>query len=165
MKRVFLSFAILIASLSVGNAVAQVGNNYHDVSTIDNHHRHAFREGEVIVKFKPESRVKVSARRGAAVTTAVSSVDAVLSKIGVVEAEQLMPLSGAGGPKRAKAYSGGWVESSDMSKLYCLRLDAASAVTVYDAVEQLRALGEVEYAEPNYLVYTTVADNVTTDAT
>lgn len=165
MKRVFLSFAILIASLSVGNAVAQVGNNYHDVSTVDNHHRHAFREGEVIVKFKPESRVKVSARRGAAVTTAVSSVDAVLSRIGVVEAEQLMPLSGAGGPKRAKAYSGGWVESSDMSKLYRLRLDAASAVSVNDAVEQLQALGEVEYAEPNYLVYTTVADNVTTDAT
>lgn len=165
MKRVFLSFAILIASLSVGNAVAQVGNNYHDVSTVDNHHRHAFREGEVIVKFKPESRVKVSARRGAAVTTAVSSVDAVLSKIGVVDAEQLMPLSGAGGPKRAKAYSGGWVESSDMSKLYRLRLDTASAVTVNDAVEQLQALGEVEFAEPNYLVYTTVADNVTTDAT
>lgn len=165
MKRVFLSFAIIIASLSVGNAVAQVGNNYHDVSTVDNHHRHAFREGEVIVKFKPESRVKVSARRGAAVTTAVSIVDAVLSRIGVTDAEQLMPLSGAGGPKRAKAYSGGWVESSDMSKLYRLRLDAASAVSVNDAVEQLWALEEVEYAEPNYLVYTTVADNVTTDAT
>ena len=165
MKRVLLSFVILIASLSMSNAVAQVGNNYYDVSTVDNHHRHAFREGEVIVKFKPESRVKVSARRGAAVTTAVSSVDAVLSKIGVVEAEQLMPLSGAGGPKRAKAYSGGWVESSDMSKLYRLRLDTASAVSVNDAVEQLQALGEVEYAEPNYLVYTTVADNVTTDAT
>lgn len=165
MKRVFLSFAILIASLSVGNAVAQVGNNYHDVSTVDNHHRHAFREGEVIVKFKPESRVKVSARRGAAVTTAVSSVDAVLSKIGVVEAEQLMPLSGAGGPKRAKAYSGGWVESSDMSKLYRLQLDADNALPVHEAIEALGALEEVEYAEPNYLVYTTVADNVTTDAT
>lgn len=165
MKRVFLSFAILIASLSMSNAVAQVGNNYHDVSTVDNHHRHAFREGEVIVKFKPESRVKVSARRGAAVTTTVGSVDAVLSKIGVVEAEQLMPLSGAGGPKRAKAYSGGWVESSDMSKLYRLRLDTASTVTVHDAVEQLQALGEVEYAEPNYVVYTLAADNVTTDAT
>ena len=149
---------MLLSALCVAVSVplmAQNVNHVHDVSTIDRHAVHAYREGEVIVKFKPTSRVNVSAARTGAVRSNVSSVDAVLAKIGVSGAEQLMPLSGAGGLKRTKAYNGGYVESGDMSKLYRLQLDAENAVSVNEAVDALKELADVEFAEPNYLVYTT----------
>ena len=142
-------------AVSVPLMAQNVNHLHNEVATIDRYAARAYREGEVIVKFKPTSRVNVSAARTGAVRSSVSSVDAVLAKIGVSGAEQLMPLSGAGGPKRTKAYSGGYVESSDMSKLYRLQLDAENALPVHEAVEALSELGDVEFAEPNYLVYTT----------
>lgn len=150
--RTLLSALCLAASMPL---MAQNVNHVHDVSTIDRHAMHAYREGEVIVKFKPTSRVNVSAARTGAVRSNVSSVDAVLAKIGVTGAEQLMPLSGTGGPARVKSYAGGYIERSDMSKLYRLQLDAENGVAVYEAVDALKELADVEYAEPNYLVYST----------
>ena len=150
--RTLLSALCLAASMPL---MAQNVNHVHDVATIDRHAMHAYREGEVIVKFKPTSRVNVSAARTGAVRSNVSSVDAVLAKIGVTGAEQLMPLSGTGGPARVKSYAGGYIERSDMSKLYRLQLDAENALPVHEAVEALSELGDVEFAEPNYLVYST----------
>ena len=150
--RTLLSALCLAASMPL---MAQNVNHVHDVATTDRHAMHAYREGEVIVKFKPTSRVNVSAARTGAVRSNVSSVDVVLAKIGVTGAEQLMPLSGSGGPARVKSYAGGYIERSDMSKLYRLQLDTESGVAVNEAVEALSELGDVEFAEPNYLVYTT----------
>ena len=157
--RTLLSALCLAASMPL---MAQNVNLVHDVSTIDRHDAHAYREGEVIVKFKPASRVNVSAARTGAVRSNVSSVDAVLAKIGVTGAEQLMPLSGSGGPARVKSYAGGYIERSDMSKLYRLQLDAEKALPVHEAVEALSELSDVEFAEPNYLVYSTAFPEVVT---
>ena len=153
------TFRTLLSALCVAVSVplmAQNVNHVHDeVATVGRHAARAYREGEVIVKFKPTSRVNVSAARTGAVRSSVSSVDAVLAKIGVTGAEQLMPLSGTGGPARVKSYAGGYIERSDMSKLYRLQLDAENALPVHEAVEALSELGDVEFAEPNYLVYST----------
>ena len=136
-----------------------------EVATCNHHHRAAYREGEVIVKFKPASSAKMAPSRSAGVVRSnVNSVDAVLSKLGVIGAEQLMPLTGAGGPQRTRAYNGGYVESDDMSKLYCLQLDVENGVEVFEAVDALNELEDVEYAEPNYLVYTLEADDVNSAA-
>lgn len=151
--RTLLSALCLAVSVPL---VAQNVNHVHDVTTIDRHAARAYREGEVIVKFKPSSRVNVSAARTGAVRSSVSSVDAVLAKIGVTGAEQLMPLSGIGGPARVKSHSGSYIERTDMSKLYRLHLNAENGVAVHEAVEALKELADVEYAEPNYLVYSTV---------
>ena len=157
--RTLLSALCLAASMPL---MAQNVNHVHDVTTIDRHAARAYREGEVIVKFKPSSRVNVSAARTGAVRSSVNSVDAVFAKIGVTGAEQLMPLSGTGA-KRAKAYNGGYVESGDMSKLYRLQLNGENAVAVNEAVDALNGLADVEFAEPNYLVYTTaLPEGVTT---
>ena len=150
---------MLLSALCVAVSVplmAQNVNSADEVATVGRHAARAYREGEVIVKFKQSSRANVQARRGAPVRAGVGSVDAVLAKIGATTAEQLMPLSGAGGPKRTRAYNGGYVESNDMSKLYCIELDADNGMAVHDAVAALQELGDVEYAEPNYLVYSTV---------
>ena len=162
------TFRTLLSALCVAVSLplmAQNVNNDADVATCNHHHRSAYRQGEVIVKFKPASSAKMAPSRSAGVVRSnVNSVDAVLSKLGVIGAEQLMPLTGAGAPVRTRAYNGGYVESDDMSKLYCLQLDAENGVEVFEAVDALNELEDVEYAEPNYLVYTLEADDVNSAA-
>lgn len=149
---------ILVAAamlLSASPLLAQSSNNVDEVVKIERHAARDYREGEMIVKFKPSSTVRVrSLSRG--VTSGVSSVDKVLGELGITAGEQLMPLSGATVTPRAKALrsvSGKTIEDSDMSQLYRLTFDAAK-VSVHEAVDKLAALDEVEFAEPNYVVYT-----------
>lgn len=115
----------------------------------------AYRPGEVIVKFKADGPVKVRRKaNGQLSTTSVSNVDAVLNAFGMQEAEPLMPLTGHKvSPRKMRSYAGSLVPDTDLSQLYHFRAPNAT-VDVHALVEQLNALDEVEYAEPNYLVYT-----------
>ncbi len=143
-----------VAFAGTGMLLAQSSNNVDEVVKIERHTARDYREGEMIVKFKPSSAVRArSLARG--VTSGVSSVDKVLGELGITAGEQLMPLSGATVTPRAKALrsvSGKTIEDSDMSLLYRLTFDAAK-VSVHEAVDKLAALDEVEFAEPNYVVY------------
>lgn len=149
---------ILVAAamlLSASPLLAQSSNNVDEVVKIERHAARDYREGEMIVKFKPTSAVRVrSLTRG--VTSGVNAVDQVLGELGVTASEPLMPFTGAEVTSRAKALrsvSGKTIEDSDMSQLYRLTFDAAK-VSVHEAVDKLAALDEVEFAEPNYVVYT-----------
>lgn len=125
-----------------------------------------YREGQVIVKFKTGSGVRVQKVKGKFKTSAVSAVDRVMNALGVAEAEELMPLSGAittAKPRLAKAPNGRVVEEPDLSQLYCLSFDTAKVKHVYEAVEMLKEVSEVEYAEPNYLAFIS-ADGAATDS-
>lgn len=162
MKKLFL-FVAMLGSLSFGNVVAQVCSNHHDVATVGRHQKVACRQGELIVKFKSDSRANIRSRYGAPVKTSVSAIDALLDSLGVVEAEQLMPLSGVGGPARSRAINGGYVESDDMSKLYRISFDEERTKSVHDAIEAMEQLDEVEFAEPNYIVYATGSETTDCD--
>ncbi len=144
----------LMASMPM---LAQMVSNYNvdEVYKMDRSAQWAYRPGEIIVKFKASSSVNIKSVNGQFLTSRVNSVDAVLNSLGVKEAEQLMPLTGAvkGQPRRMKAYNGSTVVESDMSKLYCLKFDETKAQNIFDAVEQLKAIPEVEFAEPNYLQF------------
>ena len=116
---------------------------------------------EVIVKFKDVSNVRVMMnKKGTFHTTSVKSVDDKLSKIGVIEAEQLMPLTGAkklrNGNIKAKSLYGKVIEEPDMSRLYLFRISPEKNQTMENVLEELRAINEVEYAEPNYRMYSLV---------
>lgn len=115
----------------------------------------AYRPGEVIVKFKADGPVKVRRKtNGQLSTTSVNDVDAVLRAFGMQEAEPLMPLTGHKvSPRKMRSYAGSLVPDTDLSQLYHFRAPNAT-VDVHALVEQLNALDVVEYAEPNYLVYT-----------
>lgn len=149
-----------VAFAGTGVLLAQSSNNVDEVVKIERHAAQDYREGEMIVKFKPSSAVRVrSLARG--VTSGVNAVDQVLGELGVTASEPLMPLSGATVTPRAKALrsvSGKTIEDSDMSQLYRLTFDAAK-VNVYEAIEKVAALDEVEYAEPNYVVYALSEEN------
>ncbi len=138
-------------------------NNVDEVYQIDKSAQWAYRPGEVIVKFKATSPVNIKSVNGQFRTSRVNGVDAVLNALGVTEAEQLMPLTGAiknRAPRRAKALSGRVVTEPDLSLLYCLKFEQEE-LTVEEAVEALKALDEVEYAEPNYLVFIQTTEDAT----
>lgn len=159
MKRQVLWIAVAMLASST-SLVAQSSNNVDEVVRIERHTARNYREGEMIVKFKPTGAARMqSLTRG--VSAGVNKVDEVFCELGVTASEQLMPLSGTKVMPRAKALrsvSGKSIEDSDMSQLYRLTFDATK-VNVYEAVDKLAALDEVEYAEPNYVVYALSEEN------
>jgi len=126
-----------------------------DVVTLDMRNC-AYRQGEVLVKFKTSSGISV--RRSAAgrfISANKNSVNATLSKLGVTSVESLMPLSGSkSAPSKVRSLHGDEVNVKDLSQLYHVKFDATKVASVHEAVAQLKELDDVEFAEPNYLVYT-----------
>lgn len=165
-KRLLLAALMLL--VAVPSFAQMVSNNNED--GVNKPTREArfrpYREGQVIVKFKTGSGVRVQKVKGKFKTSAVSAVDRVMNALGVADAEELMPLSGAittAKPRRAKAPNGRVVEEPDLSQLYCLSFDTAKVKHVHEAVEMLKEVSEVEYAEPNYLAFIS-ADGAATDS-
>ncbi len=122
-----------------------------------------YREGEVLVKFKSGSAVQVKRRaNGRFQSSGVSSVDALLSQLGAEEMEELMPRTGAKmSQHRVKSFAGTEVKDKNLGKLYRLKISADKQMSVQEAIEQLEASAEVEYAEPNYKVYIMSDDDYT----
>lgn len=165
-KRMLLAAVMLL--VAAPSFAQMVSNNNED--GVNKPTREArfrpYREGQVIVKFKTGSGVRVQKVKGKFKTSAVSAVDRVMNALGVAEAEELMPLSGTittAKPRRAKAPNGRVVEEPDLSQLYCLSFDTAKVKHVHEAVEMLKEVSEVEYAEPNYLAFIS-ADGTATDS-
>lgn len=155
-----LLLAAVVAVAIPGTAQMVSNNNDDEVNKVDQRATKAYRPGEVIVKFKETSRVKMrNNAKGKFATAGVSQVDQVFNLLGVTDADQLMPLTGKQVSRRKmRSYSGDEVKDRDMSGLFRLRMSATAATTVEEAVAELKKLDEVEYAEPNYLVFA-MADN------
>ena len=161
MKKTLL---VTILFMFATTLIAQSNNNEDEVVKIDQWNRYSFRENEVIVKFKPTSNIQISSNaQTKLVTASVKSVNNVLADFGIEEAEPLMPNTGKRiSPLKLKAFNGSTLKDSDMSKLYRLRISKDAKKDVHEVCSQLQALDDVEYAEPNYIVYTlAVADSTT----
>lgn len=159
----FKAFAASALMLACGIGVmAQDRNNDDEVVKLDaRSSRFNHREGEIIVKFKQNSLVAVrSLKNGQFSTTGVKTLDAKLNSMGLFEAEPLMPLSGGSVNTgvAVKSLTGRVVNDNDMSKLYRLKFDTAKLKSVDEAITEIKSMAEVEYAEPNYLVYTLATD-------
>jgi len=169
MKKFILFAAALTMSLLSTNLFAQSADNEDEVIKIDRWNQNAYREGEILVKFRADGAVQMKApRRAKFQTTKVNAIDALFAELGVDSVEQLMPQTGHKNVgRRVRAYNGSEVEVKDLSKLYRLTLKAEKAQDIHSAIERLKAQEEVEFAEPNYLVYTMAlpydADIPTTD--
>lgn len=152
MKKITLFLMVLVAMLVAIPMFAQDRNNEDEVVKVDPRQRD-YREGEVLVKFKSTSRVNVRAKNGK-VATDVSAVDVALAALGVEEVDQLMPLTGRKVSQiRVKSANGAEIVDTDMSKLYRMKFNREKISSVVEAIATLKDLPEVEYAEPNYIVY------------
>ena len=161
MKKLFSIVLLLACTIAL---MAQSSNNEDEVVKIDRWNQNAYRQGEVIVKFKADGAVQMRKNvKGKFQTASVNAVDALFAELGVEEVEALMPNVGARkAPRRMRAYNGTEVQDHDLSKLYLIRFseqvaapmsNAGEMRTVHQVVKQLQALDEVEFAEPNYLVF------------
>ena len=163
-RSILLPIAVAVTMMTSAACFAQVASSNNDDGVVKVDQRmsqHAYREGEVIVKFKSQGKVNIRKAGGRFSTSSVSAVDKVINQLGVTDVEQMMPLTGAvkaGGPRKARSYNGGVVEEADLSKLYCMKFDTKKVATVEKAVAMLKEMDEVEYAEPNYLVFALGSD-------
>lgn len=116
--------------------------------------RPIFVEGEVLVKFRSNSKAAIKSRNGVVSADRVG-LNNVLSKLGVHDTERLDVIDSS--PASAGGYAKG-KETQDASGLYLLRYSNDS-VSVGGAVSMLKELdGKVEYAEPNYILRTMDVD-------
>ncbi|MCR5130121.1 MAG: S8 family serine peptidase [Prevotella sp.] len=114
-----------------------------------------FVPGQVLVKFKDEHRVNIRRSKGKFMSVDRNAVNAVLAEFGVEEMEQLLPNEKPGRSlRKARAYNGDVVAEKDLSQLYCVKISTEHQQETMQLVEQLQALDEVEFAEPNYRLYT-----------
>ena len=99
-----------------------------------------YKKGEVIVKFKSgHSMMKRSAKN--------NDISANLRRVGITQADQLMPLTSS---KQARRAIGNGNSGLNISAIYLLRFNENQSVEA--TIEKLKKSGEIEYAEPNYIV-------------
>lgn len=149
-------FTIALTALAAIPTMAQDRNNEDEVVKVDaRFSAYNYREGEVIVKFKDQSAAQINApRRTKFRTSGVNSIDATLRELGISEVEALMPLSGNQQVKRlARSVNGKTVAAPAMNRIYLMHFDKTKVRNTEEAVAKLAKLADVEYAEPNRIVY------------
>ena len=116
--------------------------------------RQDFVPGQVLMKFKDSNRVQVRHVGGRFSSVGLNRVSEVLQKHGVEQMEQLLPNENPNRKlARVRSYNGDIIEERDLSQLYLLKLSDAHQEETMQIVDELNAIDEVEYAEPNYRVY------------
>lgn len=147
---------IALSALLALPAMAQDRNNEDEVPKVDaRFSAYNYREGEVIVKFKDQSPARINApRRTVFKTSGINDIDATLKELGVTEVEELMPLSGnLQVRKLARSVNGKTIEAPAMNRIYLLHYDKSNVRDTEEAIAKLEKLSDVEYAEPNRIVY------------
>ena len=156
----FIIVFILLAF--AGTAFSQVSNdNEEGVYKIQSLSKRDFVPGQVLVKFKDVTRVQVRRAQGRYASTNASGVTAVLQKYGTEDMEQLLPQATVSKHRaKAKPFNGDEIEDHDLTQLYCVKLGEEHSQDVMQLVDDLKALDEVEFAEPNYRMYIMADDHI-----
>ena len=149
----------MLMALTSTSVLAQSNDNQDAVVKIEQHSHNSFREGEIIVKINASSASRANSR---GVSSGVNSLEAVLNELGVTECEELMPLTGDFNTgKTVQMASRRGMTIPDTKKIYLMKFDSDRIQSVQQAIEIASALDDVEFAEPNYLVYTLDEPTVT----
>lgn len=156
-KQLFLFVAMMLAALSLTaqNPYLSSVNNEDEVVHLEIWQQHAANPLQVIVKLQDYSTftitVKGEAKGG---RTLCPAIQAVLDSFVVESVEQLCPtFVMPKTPRSSGSYGGGEMRDHDLSQLYLITLSPESPKREHELMEALKALDDVEYAEPNYLVF------------
>lgn len=156
-------FGIVLLLAGTLPVSAQVSNDNEDeVYKVASPQAKDYVPGQVLFKLKDGQEAHVRRVAGRVQSAGIGSLDKVLTEFGAQDMEQLLPNAKVKGtPRRAKAYNGETIVERDLTQLYKLTLPEEKAMQTMQLVEQLKALPEVEFAEPNYKVYLTECTNLT----
>jgi len=156
MKKIIHTLTLIL----MGTCILVAQSNFHNIHYLDPYNPE-YVKGEVLVKFKDEVNVESSFKSGIA-KTGISSVDKVLEpyqteaivKVFIETREQRSRKS----TRTIRDYKGKEIEVPALFNIYKLKFD-----TIWDEkqiIEELEKDENIEFAEPNYLVYTSeVMDN------
>lgn len=162
MRKFLLIIAFLISVVGLN---AQSTNNDDEVVKIDQMNRFNSVEGEIIVKFADNSSFGLEYDRDNKLrSTGISTVDKVLKRYELVSIDRLCPNDD---PKRqlrsSKSYNGGDVVERDLSRLCLVKINTPAdragqpefdiRALTDNLIEEFNAMDEVEFAEPNYFIY------------
>ena len=147
-----LTFIFVLILLGTGVLVAQ--SNFHNTHYLDPYNPE-FVKGEVLVKFKDEVQVETSFKSGVA-KTGLSSVDKVLEPYQTEAIEKVFKETREQRSRKTvrtiRDFKGNEIEVPALFNIYKLKFD-----TIWDAkqiIEELQKDENIEFAEANYLVYT-----------
>ena len=152
-----LGLSLLLGAMAMPMTAQVVNDDNEDGVTKLNADRskYDYVQGQVLVKFKDAKRIQVNASRGQFRSTSVNRVTQVLQKFGAEEMEQLLPQENPSRKmRRAKAFNGDVIQERDLSQLYRVKLSENHIQETMQLVDELNAIDEVEFAEPNYLLHT-----------
>jgi len=163
MRKFLLFIALMISGVGLINA--QSTNNDDEVVKIDYMNHFNSVEGEIIVKFADNTPFGLEYDRDNYLkSTGISNVDKVLKRYELVSIDRLCPNDD---PKRqlrsSKSYNGGDVVERDLSRLCLVKINAPAdkagqpefdiRALTDNLIEEFNAMDEVEFAEPNYFIY------------
>ena len=157
-NRYLLGLALLVVGTMP--VFSQVSNDNEDeVYKIDARAgRNDFVPGQVLVKFKDDTSAGIQRARGKFKSSGISVVDNLLKDYRVKDVEELFPNEETK-PKarlrKTRAYNGTIVEEKNLDKVFWIKTKVESRDSTKQLIEQLKAMPEVEYAEPNYYAYIT----------
>ncbi len=150
MKILFYIFILIL----LGSSVLVAQSNFNNVHYLDPYNPE-YVKGEVLIKFKDEAQVNKSIKSGVA-KTGLSSVDKVLEPY---QTEAIVKVFKETREQRQRKtnktihdFKGNEIEVPALFNIYKLKFD-----TIWDVkqlVEELKKDTTVDFAEPNYLVYT-----------
>lgn len=169
-------------AISVGMIIAatpshaQISNDNEDgvYKVSDQQSRQAeFVPGQVIVKFKDTNPVTVRRTSARSVSANLSSINTVLQQFGVENMDKLFPTAvhkDRSSLRKIKTPNGSIISESNQDQVYLIQKEGLRQDSTILLAETLSKLEEVEYAEPNYLVYLNAAEpdgyeNTDTDST
>lgn len=137
---------------------AQDRNNDDEVVKLDRSTRYRCVPNQLLVKFHDYSDIRVDAAKGGkrfvSAAKAELMINQVLEEYDVAEIEQLVPnFVMPKSPRSCKSFGGQDVVEHDLSQIHLITLTDSSAKNHYQLIEALRAIDEVEFAEPNYICY------------
>ncbi|MPL94835.1 hypothetical protein SDC9_40993 [bioreactor metagenome] len=157
MKKVYslLICAIFLLIYSINPIQAQDRNNEDEVVKLGQFSRYSSMPGEVLVKFKDETSVKIQTNSKKAFKTSnLNTFNSVLSNYSISEIEQLLPnFKMPKQARRAKAYNGEDVVEKDLSKIFLIKITESQEKNAYSLIDELKQIQEVEFAEPNFIIY------------
>ncbi|HBN05277.1 MAG TPA: hypothetical protein DD434_05760, partial [Bacteroidales bacterium] len=130
-------------------------NNEDEVVKLGQFSRYSSMPGEILVKFKEETSLKIQTNsKNVFKSSNLTSLNSVLSKYTISEVEQLFPnFKMPKQARRAKAFNGEDVIEKDLSKIFLIKITENEQRNAFSLIEELKQIAEVEFAEPNFIVY------------
>lgn len=158
-SRLFFGMALLLGTMALPTS-AQVSNDNEDgVYKTDSRMRSDFVPGQVIVKFKDASTIQVRRNaKGKFMAASLNPVDKLLREYGVADMEKLFPkevAKPAAKLRKKVAPNGTTVKERNLDKIFLVKTSVQRPDSIFQLIDKLKEMDDVEYAEPNYYAYIT----------